>query len=139
MKHRIKNNFDKLSKAKNLFKNIKDEFIFVIYQDQTFETKFSLKLSKIRFLLLASLLFLISVAVSSFIIVFTPIKYYVPGMSDSYNRSDYIKLVQLKNKLEETNRANEIYINNLKQVLTGEFHADKKIKDQNEDQIDTTQ
>ena len=93
----------------------------MVLNENTFEERFSLKLSRLNVFVLGGIFSILLIALTTVLIAFTPIKEYIPGYSSSQLKADAVKLTfeadSLKNKLADL----ENYTNALRPVLTGEI------------------
>lgn len=118
------------SRLKKIYKNLKYKYRFVIYNESTFETEYSLYLSKLNVLLLASTVLVIGMLISITLLLFTSLKYYMPGMGEDALRKQMRDLMQETDDLRRQTKENELWVENIKQVLKGEISANKiQVKD----------
>ena len=77
---------------KKLYKKLRNKYRLVILNDSTFEEKISLRLSPLNvFTIIGSFALILIIAVSV-IIVFTPVREYIPGYTDVDLRQDVLRL-----------------------------------------------
>ena len=118
------------SRLKKIYKNLKYKYRLVIYNESTFETEYSLYLSKLNVLLLASTVLVIGMLISILLLSFTSLKYYIPGMGEDALRKQMRDLMQETDHLRRQTKENELWVENIKQVLKGEIPANKiQVKD----------
>ena len=118
------------SRLKKIYKNLKYKYRLVIYNESTFETEYSLYLSKLNVLLLASTVLVVGMMLSILLISFTSLKYYIPGMGDDAMRKQMRDLINETDELRRKTKENDLWVENIKQVLKGEIPANKiQIKD----------
>jgi len=118
------------SRLKKIYKNLKYKYRLVIYNESTFETEYSLYLSKLNVLLLASTVLVIGMLISISLLLFTSLKYYMPGMGEDALRKQMRDLIQETDDLRRQTKENELWVENIKQVLKGEISANKiQVKD----------
>jgi murein DD-endopeptidase MepM/ murein hydrolase activator NlpD len=102
------------------FRKMKDKYRLVVLNDQTFEERASIRLSRFNvYVLVGSLLFVLSVFIFV-IIAFTPIKQYLPGYGDIGMRRSLVQLQIDADSLENMVRQQELWITNARKVLAGE-------------------
>ena len=89
--------------------------------DDTYEEVTSFKLSRMSVYIALSTLFLLLVTITVATVVFTPLRYYIPGYGDLKQRKEFIKLKMRTDSLESAVNARDQYLNGLKQVISGEF------------------
>lgn len=104
---------------KAILDKLKIHYKLLILNDDTFEEKFSFKLNGINALLLGSSLGVLMVALVTILIIFTPLKEYIPGYADVKLRRDMTRLISVTDSLADVQAARDNYILNLKQVLSG--------------------
>lgn len=116
---------DNKTKKKGKFKQkLTDKYRLVVLNEDTFEERFSLKLSLLNVFVLGSLLSFFLILVTTLIITFTPIKEFIPGYSSTSLKIRATKLAfqtdSLKRKLELINS----YTKALQPILTGEINPE---------------
>ena len=112
-------------KKKNTFKKkLTDKYRLVILNENTFEERFALKLSRLNVFVLGGLFSVLLIAGTILLIAFTPIKEYIPGYDSSKLKRQAAQLTfetdSLKNRLEVL----ENYASALRPILTGEVTGD---------------
>ena len=116
---------DKKTKKKGKLKQkLTDKYRLVVLNEDTFEERFSLKLSRLNVFVLGGVLSFLLILVTTFIITFTPIKEFIPGYSSTALKIKATKLAfktdSLKRKLDILND----YTKALQPILTGEIEAE---------------
>ena len=99
------------------------KYRFVVLNEDTFEERFSFKLNRLNVLVLGSLFSMLLIGLTIILIAFTPLKEYIPGYSSSDLKKKASDLVYQVDSLQQKLAVNDVYIQNIQQVLTG------KIKD----------
>lgn len=100
-------------------KQLQNRYRLIIMNDDTYEEVVTFKLSRLSVYVVLSSIFVILVSLTVALIVFTPLKQYLPGYG---SRSAHKELQMLKLKtdsLEQAMQYKEQYLLNLKKVLTG--------------------
>ena len=116
----------KNSKQKNYFKEkLTFKYRLVVLNEDTFEERFSFKLNRLNVFVFGSVSAILLVGLTTFLIAFTPLREYIPGYSSSKLKKQASDLVYKVDSLEQQLTVNDIYIQNIRKVLTG------KIKDVN--------
>jgi len=110
----------KEEKKKKLFKKLKNKYRLVILNDATFEERFSYRLSPLNIFTLILSLSVVLMGTVVVIIVFTPLREYIPGYTDVSLREDLTKMVLKSDSLEHELAQNEIYLSNISAILKGE-------------------
>jgi murein DD-endopeptidase MepM/ murein hydrolase activator NlpD len=85
-------------------KNLRNKFRFVVLNDETFEEKFSLKLTRTNVWVFLSVLAFTVIFLTAAAIIYTPLKYFIPGFGDYNYRS---QILQLKFKTDSLQGAME--------------------------------
>lgn len=113
---------EKKDKKKGKFKQkLTDKYRLVVLNEDTFEERFSLKLSRLNVFVLGGIFSILLIAATSVLIAFTPIKEYIPGYSSSKLKADAVKLTFEAASLKQKLAILENYTKALKPVLTGEI------------------
>ncbi len=111
----------KEKKKGKLKQKLTDKYRLVVLNEDTFEERFSLKLSLLNVFVLGGVLSFLLILVTTFIITFTPVKEYIPGYSSTDLKIKATKLAfqtdSLKRKLDLLND----YTIALRPILTGEI------------------
>jgi len=95
------------------------KYRFVVLNEDTFEERFSFKLNRLNVLILTSLFSVLLIGVTAFLIAFTPLKEYIPGYSSYDLKKKATNLVYKVDSLQLKLAVNDVYIQNIQQVLTG--------------------
>ena len=119
----VKNN----KKKGKLKQKLTNKYRLVVLNENTFEERFSLKLSRLNFYIFGGLFSVTLILATILLIAFTPLKEYIPGYSSTKLQKDAKKLTidsySLKNRLAML----ENYTNSIKSVLKGELTSDEII------------
>ena len=105
--------------AKVILDKLKIHYKLLILNDDTFEEKVSFKLNGISAMVLGSSIVVLLVLLVTMLIIFTPLKEYIPGYADVKLRRDITRLISKSDSLEDLQSAHDNYISNLKNVLSG--------------------
>jgi hypothetical protein len=112
-------------RLKKIYKNLKYKYRLVIYNESTLDTEYSFFLSQLNVILALCSLLLIGMLLSFLIITFTPVKYYLPGFGEAGVRKQLRELMVETEKLKAKQRENDLWTENIRQVLSGEIPSDK--------------
>ncbi|SEV94768.1 hypothetical protein SAMN05428988_0700 [Chitinophaga sp. YR573] len=104
---------------------IGNRYRLVIMNDNTYEEVTSFKLSRMSVYVALSTLFVLLVTITVATVVFTPLRYYIPGYGDLKQRREFIRLKMRTDSLETAINARDQYLNNIKQVIDGDFSTSK--------------
>ncbi|ASZ14434.1 hypothetical protein [Chitinophaga sp. MD30] len=98
-----------------------NKYRLVIMNDDTYEEVTSFKLSRMSVYIALSTLFVLLVTITVATVVFTPLRYCISGYGDLKQRREFIKLKMRTDSLERTIIARDQFLNNMKQVINGDF------------------
>jgi murein DD-endopeptidase MepM/ murein hydrolase activator NlpD len=98
---------------------LKNKYRFVVLNDETFEEKFALTLTRNNVFIFISTVAVILIALTSAAIIYTPLKYFIPGFGDYRYRSQILQLQFKTDSLEEVLAAKELWLENMKNVIEG--------------------
>ncbi|PSL31755.1 hypothetical protein [Chitinophaga ginsengisoli] len=104
---------------------IGNRYRLVIMNDNTYEEVTSFKLSRMSVYVALSTLFVLLVTITVATVVFTPLRYYIPGYGDLKQRREFIRLKMRTDSLESAINARDKYLENIKQVINGDFSTSK--------------
>lgn len=121
---------DSLKTNKN--KTIKPKYRFVVLNDSTFEEKFSLILSRMNVWIFLSTVAVILVVVTASAIVYTPLKYFIPGFGSYTDRGQLISLALRTDSLEDVLNARSIKIGNMEGVFLDSVNKAQQKPEKNE-------
>ncbi|MER3499114.1 MAG: hypothetical protein C4308_11015 [Chitinophagaceae bacterium] len=103
----------------NTFKSLRNRYRLVVMNDDTYEEVVTFKLSRLSVYVFLSTVFVVLVGLTVALIVFTPLKYYIPGYDDLKIGREYRQLKYKTDALEQQVNNQARYIDGLKKVLTG--------------------
>lgn len=101
----------------------------VILNEDTFEEIFSMKLNLMNVFVVASIGAILLIAITTFIIAFTPLREFIPGYSSSKLKKDATELALKSDSLTVALKKNEAYILSIQKVLNGQLEYAKFSKD----------
>ncbi|MDQ6815336.1 MAG: hypothetical protein M3040_16495 [Bacteroidota bacterium] len=99
---------------------LRSRYRLVIMNDDTYEEVVTFKLSRFTVYVTLSSIFIILVGLTVALIVFTPLKEYVPGYGSRNSRRELQILKMKTDSLEQNMRYKDEYLQNLRKVLTGD-------------------
>jgi hypothetical protein len=88
--------------AGSTLKRLRNRYRLVVMNDDTYEEVVTFKLSRLSVYIMLSTIFVLLVGLTVALIVFTPLKYYIPGTNTDYKSA--MELRQLKYKVDEANK-----------------------------------
>jgi len=102
------------------FKRLRNRYRLVVMNDDTYEEVVTFKLSRLSVYVMLSTIFVVLVGFTVALIVFTPLKYYIPGYDDLKIGREYRQLKYRTDSLEQQIGYQARYIDGLKKVLKGD-------------------
>ena len=105
--------------ANSTLKRLQNRYRLVVMNDDTYEEVVTFKLSRMSVYITLSTLFVLLTGLTVALIVFTPLRLYIPGYGD-FNATKELRDLKMKtDSLEQAVRFKEQYLNNIKSVLQG--------------------
>ena len=108
-----------------LKRKLTDKYRLVVLNDDTFEERFSLKLSLLNIFVLGGLLSFFLILVTTLFITLTPVKEYIPGYSSTNLKIKATKLTFTTDSLKRRLDILEDFTKALQPILTGEIEAEE--------------
>jgi murein DD-endopeptidase MepM/ murein hydrolase activator NlpD len=115
---------NKKKKKGKLKQKLTDKYRLVVLNEDTFEERFSLKLSRLNVFVLGGLLSFLLILVTTFIITFTPIKEFIPGYSSTDLKIKATKLAFQTDSLKRKLDVMHDYTRALQPILMGKIEPD---------------
>lgn len=107
--------------SRGLMEKMRDQYRLVIMNDETFEEVSSLKLTPLRVYVFLSSLVVGTAILITVLIVYTPLKRYIPGYGDLQRDSEIAELTSKVAGLEEEIKAHRAYNENFRKILVGDM------------------
>ncbi|OUS01633.1 peptidase M23 [Flavobacteriales bacterium 33_180_T64] len=122
----------KKDKERKFKKKLLHKYRLVVLNEDTFEERFAIKLTRLNVFVIASLSTILLIAGTIFLIAFTSLKEYIPGYSSTALKKKATVLNYKTDSLQGIISLNEQYYASIKKVLTGdvstvEFNRDSII------------
>lgn len=102
-----------------LLSRLKYRYRLVIMADKTFEEKLAISLTPMNVFILFSSALVIFAAIVISLIIFTPIREYIPGYSDRQTARNVERLLLKTDRLERELKQKDRYINTLQDIFNG--------------------
>ncbi len=115
----------KNQKSKGFLKKLTYHYRILIINDDTYEEKLSFKLNRLNVFVFTGLFAFFLIALTTFLIAFTPIRTYIPGYTAPGLRKEAIRLHLKTDSLEKALLMNTFYLNQLKKVLNNEISMEE--------------
>lgn len=121
------------NKGKIIKEKLTFKYRFVVLNEDTFEERFSFKLNRLNAFVLGGVFSVLLIASTLLLITLTPLKEYIQGYSSTELQKEASNLVYKVDSLNRALSVNDLYIENIQQVLKGEikrvtFNKDSVLK-----------
>lgn len=128
-------------KKSKLKEKLTFKYRFVVLNEDTFEERFSFKLNRLNAFVFGGIFSVLLITLTILFIVFTPLKEYIQGYSSTELKKEATDLVYKVDSLNQVLSVNDLYIQNIQQVLKGEikrvsFDKDSVLNQLKIDEID---
>jgi hypothetical protein len=107
----------------NTWKRLRNRYRLVVMNDDTYEEVVTFKLSRLSVYITLCTIFVLLVGLTVALIVFTDLKYYMPGYGTQSQRKELQQLKIRVDSLEQSVKQKDVFIGNLKTVLSGDVKA----------------
>jgi len=105
--------------AGTTLQRLRNRYRLVILNDDTYEEVVTFRLSRMSVYIALSTVFVLLTSLTVGLIVFTPLRYYVPGYGNANLGREYRQLKYVTDSLEKQVTFQADYIDGIKKVLTG--------------------
>src|SRR5215210_1570228 len=105
--------------AGSTLKRLRNRYRLVVMNDDTYEEVVTFKLSRLSVYVLLSTIFVVLTGLTVALIVFTPLKLYIPGYGDINQTKELREMKMRTDSLEQAMQQKDQYMNGLKSVLQG--------------------
>jgi hypothetical protein len=105
--------------ASSTLKRLQNRYRLVVMNDDTYEEVVTFKLSRLSVYVFLSTVFVLLTGLTVALIVFTPLKLYIPGYGDLNNTKELRELKIRTDSLEQEMRYRDQYFQSLRNVLEG--------------------
>lgn len=110
---------ENIKKDEKWYRKLKSKYRLVIFNEQTFEERFSFRLTRLNVLIFILSLGVVFITITFFIIAYTPIKEYIPGYPDIDQKKELYSLTLLADSLMNDTRQKDVYLQNIKDIING--------------------
>ncbi len=119
----------KPKKKKSLKRHLLNKNRLVLLNEDTFEERFSLRLNLMNVFVLITVVSIIMLTLTTYIIAFTPLREYIPGYSSPKLNTQVMDLTIKSDSLQQELQYNQAYLETIRKVLLGEIKPQKISKD----------
>ena len=106
--------------AGSTLKRLRNRYRLVVMNDDTYEEVVTFKLSRMSVYVGLSTIFVLLVGLTVALIVFTPLKYYIPGYDDLQIGREYRQMKYRVDSLEKQVGYQAQYIEGVRKILRGD-------------------
>ena len=100
-------------------KRLRNRYRLVVMNEDTFNEVVTFRLTRLSVYIALSTLFVILVGLTVALIIFTPLKLYIPGYGDAKKAKEYEMLKMKADSIEQSLIKKQKYIDNVEKVLKG--------------------
>ena len=111
----------KSTDEQSTLKRLRNRYRLVVMNDDTYEEVVTFKLNRLSVYIALCTIFVVLVGLTVALIVFTPLKYYIPGYGSQAERREMMQLKIRADSIETQMRYKEAYWDNIKNVLSGKL------------------
>jgi hypothetical protein len=106
--------------ANSTLKRLQNRYRLVVMNDDTYEEVVTFKLSRLSVYVTLSTIFVLLTGLTVALIVFTPLRLYIPGYGDINATRELRELKMRTDSLEQAVKFKDQYLDNIRNVLQGD-------------------
>jgi Sec-independent protein translocase protein TatA len=113
------------SDGNSTLKRLRNKYLLVVMNEDTYEEVVKFRLSRLSVYIVLSSVFVLLTVLTVALIVFTPIKYYLPGVGygDARQVREFRQLKIRTDSMENAMKFKQQYLDDLKKVLEGKVSS----------------
>lgn len=106
-------------------KRLRNRYLLIVMNEDTYEEVVKFRLSRLSVYIILSTVFVLLTILTVALIVFTPIKYYLPGVGygDARQAKEFRQLKMRTDSMENAMKFKQQYLDNLKKILDGKVSS----------------
>ena len=108
--------------AGDTLQRLRNRYRLVVMNDDTYEEVVTFRLSRMSVYVMLSTIFVLLVGLTVALIVFTPLKYYIPGYGNAHMDREYRELKYVTDSLEKQLYYHEQYSKGIQKMIQTEAH-----------------
>lgn len=116
-------------KPEKIKKKLLDKYRLVILNENTFEERLSLKLTRLNVFVIVTLSSILLVGLTILLIAYSPLKEYIPGYSSTALKKQATDLSFKTDSLQQVLAMNDRYFSSIKKVLKGDVTSEELNRD----------
>ncbi len=105
--------------------HLRNRYRLVVMNDDTYEEVVTFRLSRLSVYIVLCTVFVALVGITVALLVFTPLRYYVPGYGSASDRREMVTLKMQVDSLEQQMMYRDQYMENIQNVLKGNIPVEK--------------
>ena len=109
----------KIFDADTTLQRLRNRYRLVVMNDDTYEEVVTVRLSRLSVYITLCTIFVVLVGLTVALLVFTPLRYYVPGYGSVSDKRELITLKLQVDSLEQQMKYRDKYLENIQNVLRG--------------------
>lgn len=110
-------------KGNTFFKKLLHRYRLVILNEDTFEERVSFKINRLGGFLLTGFLSLVVIGITLLLIIYTPVKSYIPGYTSSSFKKEVSNISLNIDSLEYSIQVKDAYLENVRMILSGQIDS----------------
>lgn len=111
-------------RKRSLWARLRDKYRLSLVNEATFEERISFRLNRMNVILLFLVLFTLHGLLVAALIAYTPARRWIPGYSDLETKRNSYRAAMKADSLQLELAVRDMYMNNLRNVLSGKLPAD---------------
>ena len=108
------------TKDKKFAKKLLHKYRLIILNEDTFEERFAIKLTRLNVFVIMSISTILLIAATTVLIAFTPLREYIPGYSSTSLKRKATQLSYKTDSIQQAIAINQQYLESIKRVLKGD-------------------
>lgn len=108
------------TKDKKFAKKLLHKYRLIILNEDTFEERFAIKLTRLNVFVIMSISTIFLIAATTVLIAFTPLREYIPGYSSTSLKRKATQLSYKTDSIQQAIAINQQYLESIKRVLKGD-------------------
>lgn len=108
-----------LPQGNTTLKRLRNRYRLVLLNEDTFEEVVAFKLNRISVYVTLCVTFVVLVGLTVALLMFTPLKLYIPGYGEAQKAKEYEMLKVRADSIEQSLVKKQLYINSIEKVLKG--------------------
>jgi hypothetical protein len=116
--------------ANSTLKRLRNRYRLVVMNEDTYEEVVKFRLSRLSVYVALSSIFVLLTILTIALIIFTPVKYYLPGVGygDAKQIKEYNQLQIRTDSMENALKDKQQYLDNIKSILQGDVQKRDTVK-----------